>query len=284
MKTTQTSLFDLMTANPVTIDEDATLDQAIQMLDSYSFRHLPVASCNRVVGILSDRDLRLATSLLPSDRRTRDTEGNKVPGPERVSQVMHAPVHCLSPQDTPDRAAKDMVYYQIGAIPVVENGCLVGIVTETDILEAFLELHRRAHGACDDLARYHMHQPLTSVSPQLSVEDALDRMDRRVGHLGVEEDGKLVGIVSERDLFGGLASSMIRDARAQAEGRMEDASTTVASVMTRDVLTVGPGSTLSHCAKHMTGFRVSALPIFEDGQPLGIVTQRDILEYFASIV
>ena len=288
--TRTTSLMNVMTLCPITIDEDASLDQALRMLANYRFRHLPVVRLNEVVGMLSDRDLRLATSLLPIDSRMRDRDGHALPGPKRVREVMRAQVVTLSPDDTAGRASQLMVERQIGAIPLVDDGGLVGIVTETDILRAFLELNRSSRGEADDLVRYHMHRPMMTTTPEVAIDDALDTMDRRIGHLGVlgpaGEDlarRPLVGIVSERDLLGGIAREMIRDARAEAEGRIEDVTMTVDDVMTRDVLTVDPGETLSHCVQAMTGYRVSALPVLEDGRPLGMLTQRDVLEYFAHL-
>lgn len=283
MKASASTISSLMTPSPVVIDEDATLDDALAMLEQYRFRHLPVTRHNEVVGILSDRDLRLSTAMLPAKQRVRDEHGNKLPGAETVSQVMRAPVHCLGPDAAPAEAARDMVLRQIGAIPVADAGCLVGIVTETNLLHAFVEVCRLNQGACDDQARHHMHRPLPCVEPGSTVEDALERLDPRVGHLGVEEDGKLLGIVSERDLLVGISREMIQDTKAEAAGRMEDTALRVRQVMSHDVLTVEPEASLSRAAKLMTGYRYSALPVVEDGQPTGILTQRDILEYFATL-
>lgn len=273
----------VMSPNPVTVDPQTTLDQALALLWRYRFRHLPVAVCNEVVGILSDRDLLLATAQLPSARRLRDRHGQKLPGAELVSEIMRAPVHCLPPDASPKQAALDMVKLMIGAIPVVAAGSLVGIVTETDLLRLFLEQCRSSRGRCDDLARYHMHQPLTCIGRETTIEDALDALDPRIGHAGVVREGTLVGIVSERDLRAGLARSMLQDARAESEGRMDPAVLEAQEVMTERTVTAGSDALLSSCAGRMLDNRISALPMLEDGQPIGILTQRDVIEYFAAI-
>jgi acetoin utilization protein AcuB len=271
-----------MTPAPVTIDRDATLDQALELLEQHGFRHLPVAECNRVVGILSDRDIRLSTAMLPSAFRLRDRAGRKLPGAERVFEIMRAPVHCLPPDASPFRAAMDMVERRIGAIPVVDRDRLVGIVTETDLLRLFVAHCRSSRGRGDDLVRYHMQRPLTGVGPEVPIETALDAMDRSIGHMGVFFDKRLVGIVAERDLRIGFALAMMRDERAQSEGRMENVPTPVRQVMTDRVVTVQPGNLMSHCAERMLENGISALPVIEDGQPIGILTQRDILECLAA--
>ena len=274
----------VMTPDPVTVGPDDALDRAIGLLEQHGFRHLPVVDGEQaVIGILSDRDLRLSTGMLRSSRRARDRNGRKLPCAERVSEVMSSPVFCLSSDSPASRAAREMVERAIGAIPVVDGVRLVGIVTETDMLAAFLELCRRTGGNRDDLARYHMHRPLTCVNPEISVEEALDALDTRIGHLGVAREDDLVGILSERDLRIGLAREMIRDARAQSEGRMEDVTTTVRQVMTHFVTTAKPGTLLSACATRMLEDRLSALPVLEDREPIGILTQRDVLEYYATV-
>lgn len=273
-----------MTVNPVTVGPDATLDQALEQLEEYGFRHLPVVEKGSVVGIVSDRDLRLATSWLGSNSRLEGVDGEEVPGVKRVREIMTSPVHTLPRTAFPGGAAQDMLDRQIGAIPVVEDGELVGIVTETDLLRAFLELCRLNDGACDDLVRYHMHRPLPCVPPEMGMHDALEEMDPREAHLGVKAEGKLVGFLSQRDLFMGLAREMIDDAKAQSTGDLDMFRRRVEDFMTLGIQSACPGDGLSDCARTMVTRRVSALPVFEDGVPIGLLTQRDILGYYAALV
>ena len=93
-------LFTRMSRNPVTLDGHASLDDAQRVLEEYRFRHLPVVEQNRLVGILSDRDLRLATSLLPVAKRLRARDGQHVEGPKLVREIMKTDVHCLTPEAT----------------------------------------------------------------------------------------------------------------------------------------------------------------------------------------
>ena len=273
-----------MTVNPVTVGPDATLDEALDLLEEFGFRHLPVVEDGAVVGIISDRDLRLATSWLGSRMRLESPVGEEIPGAKRVREIMTHPVHTLPRDELPGTAAQDMLDRRIGAIPVVEDGELVGIVTETDLLRAFLELCRVNDGACDDLVRYHMHRPLACVRPEMGMAEALEEMDPREGHLGVRKRGKLVGFLSQRDLFMGLAREMIDDAKAQASGDLDLFRRRVEDYMTLGIHAALPGDGLGDCAKLMVTKRVSALPVFEDGEPIGLLTQRDVLGYYASLV
>lgn len=274
-----TTLACVMAPNPVTVAHATTLDQALALLECYGFRHLPVVEENRVVGMLSDRDLRLATGMLESEQRLRDAFGHELPGARLVGEVLRRPVHCLSARETVLTAARDMLRLGIGAIPVVEHGTdlLNGIVTETDLLRAFLELCGSAAGA-DAPARARMRAPLPCVAPETPNEEALQRLDPEIRHLGVLREGKLVGIVSERDLLYGLARTTIHDARAPAESRRQEPPWRVERVMSTRLVTAGPETPLSHCAGRMLDHRIGALPVLQGERALGIVTRRDLLE------
>lgn len=273
-------LLSLMSRNPVTIDRQATLDDALARMESYGFRHLPVVECNRVLGMLSDRDLRLATGLLRAEHRLRNRHGRKLPGPERVLEVMRHPVHCRGVHATSLQAAQDMLRLGIGAIPVIKDGCLVGIVTETDLLRAFVKQCRETHNEAP--ARSHMHAPLPTIDCAASIEEALEALDLRIGHLCVLEDGALSGIVSERDLRVGLARASQRDLCAQSEGRRVLDPVRVREVLTTRVITASPETPLSTSAARMLDHKIGALPILDGERPLGILTQRDLLLCFVA--
>ncbi len=277
------TLLNLMAVNPVIVDADTDLDEAIRVLDNYGFRHLPVVECDRVVGILSDRDVRLATGMLPARVRLIAGSGQQVPGPRTVREIMRSDVLCASASDAAADAAQLMVSRHIGALPIVDDDKLVGIVTETNLLTAFVELCEKRSGTCDDLVRYHLRDLDCEVHPDLSVEDALGRIDANQRHMVVVEGGKVVGVLSDRDLLTGLSRAMIRDAKAQTTGEMYATTLSVREVMSDRVVSIDPGSPMSRAARTMLGHRFSALPVIEDGKLLGILTQRDLLAYFASV-
>ena len=96
---------------------------------------------NRLVGIISDRDLRDAfPSVLDIDGRRRVQK--MLAGPERVNveSVMTRDVLTLGPEDSVEAAAQIMRRERIGAIPILEEGRLVGILTRSDLLDAYVAL------------------------------------------------------------------------------------------------------------------------------------------------
>lgn len=278
-------LDDLMTRNPVTVDPEANLDDAMRLFDRFPFRHLPVVENEAVIGILSDRDLQLATGWLPTKERNHDAWGRTLPAPKNVREIMVTPVLCVNPTEAPTQAASTMLKRRIGALPVVDEGLLVGIVTETDILRAFCDEVRGGHApeSWNRPVSEHMQTRVATLGPEMEIEEALDRcLNEKVRHLPVVEEGKLIGMLSDRDIRLGLARSSIADATAQSEGRMEIPKIRVFSVMTQFVIPIRPDASLHEAAEIMARNKFSALPVVDNGAPVGMITQTDILRHFAS--
>jgi len=116
-----------------------------------------------------------------------------------------------------------------------------------------------------------MHSEVVTVAPgdTLARAFALTR-ERGIRHLPVLDEGVLVGIVSDRDLKRAIPPSAIGVAP-------EFASTAVAQVMTRAVITTGPTVAVEEAARVMVSEKVSALPVTEGGRLVGIVTETDVV-------
>ncbi|NWJ40007.1 MAG: CBS domain-containing protein [Geothrix sp.] len=121
-----------MMRKPVTvIAVGATLGEADQLLHSRGFRHLPVVDQGRLVGILTDRDIRFATSSLSPTPRS---------GGDSVTLAMSSPPLTADPLDPVEDAARIMRENKIGCLPVLDGGELVGILTGMDLLDALMTL------------------------------------------------------------------------------------------------------------------------------------------------
>jgi acetoin utilization protein AcuB len=122
---------EIMHSDPVVITPETTLDQAYGLMRERGIRHLPILDGDHLVGIVTDRDLRLATSRLTQHPFAPEAE---------VREVMSRPVHTAQPLDPIEIAARTMRELGIGSLPVVDGDALVGIVTGVDILDALLVL------------------------------------------------------------------------------------------------------------------------------------------------
>ncbi len=128
-----------MTRNPVTITEDANIDDALHLMREKKVRRLPVLDhSGRMVGIVSDKDLLHAS---PSPATSLSIyEMHYLLSKLTVKRVMSSPVITVGPNTPLEEAARIMADNKIGGLPVVEDGRLAGIVTETDIFKLLIEL------------------------------------------------------------------------------------------------------------------------------------------------
>jgi len=124
-----------MNRDLVTVTPGATLEEAARLLKAHRIHHLPVVEeGTRLSGIVTDTDLRNATLDGMFGGADRGDSGR----PVTVGEIMTRELVTLAPGDTLDDAMLVLSRERIGALPVVEAGRLVGIVTKADILSALL--------------------------------------------------------------------------------------------------------------------------------------------------
>lgn len=130
---------DIMSVSPVTITPSTSVHEAQALMQQRKIRHLPVLKDGRLVGIISDRDIRL---VLPSPVTSLTVwELRYLLDKLTVGEVMTYFVMTTAPDCPVTEAVGRMLGHRIGALPVVEDHQVVGIVTRTDILRAFRRLH-----------------------------------------------------------------------------------------------------------------------------------------------
>jgi acetoin utilization protein AcuB len=120
-----------LTKEPITVEEDELLIRASHKMQTGGFHRLPVVRDGKLIGIITDRDLR---------EHQGHFEHTKVNG------VMNENPVTVSPATTLEEAAQIMVKRQFGGLPVVTGGRLVGMITMTDIVTAFLDVMGASHG------------------------------------------------------------------------------------------------------------------------------------------
>jgi acetoin utilization protein AcuB len=116
-----------MKLDPITVTEVTRLGEALQLMMDNRFRHLPVVRDGRLAGIVTERDIlryRAVTSFREDWWRAP------------VSAAMVANVQTAGPDDSLTEVVGRLAVSRIGALPIVERGRLVGLVTLTDVLEA----------------------------------------------------------------------------------------------------------------------------------------------------
>jgi acetoin utilization protein AcuB len=127
-----------MSNNPVTVSPETTVPDALTLMEKIGIRRLPVVDKDRLVGIVTLLDLVRAS---PSQATSLSIwEMNYLLAKLPVRDVMAKTVLTVSPETPIDEAAKLMREHRLGGLPVVSEGKLAGIITETDIFTAFLDM------------------------------------------------------------------------------------------------------------------------------------------------
>jgi acetoin utilization protein AcuB len=135
-----------MTKLPVTVSPTTPVSEARELMQRKRIRHLLVTERERLVGIITDRDIRLN---LPSPASSLSVwEINYLLAKLTVGEVMTKGVITIGPERRVAEAVRLLLEHKIGALPVIEGERVVGIITETDLLRAFAQvLGERAVGA-----------------------------------------------------------------------------------------------------------------------------------------
>jgi len=128
----------LMTGAPITVPPDISIFEARRLMDGARIRHVLVALGGDLLGIVTDRDIRLN---MPSQATSLSVwELNYLLAKVTVGEVMTRSVITVRPDLDAHDAAQIMLDHKIGALPVIDEGRLIGIVTETDLLRAFVKV------------------------------------------------------------------------------------------------------------------------------------------------
>ena len=138
---------DIMQTKLYTVTPETTLPEALRLTGQRGVRHLPVLRGERLVGILSDRDLKQAMASPATSLEAHELR--YLLDRLRVEEIMTRAVITIGPTAPIEDAARLMMLEKIGALPVTDGDRLVGLVTETDVLRLFV----RAMGAGEPSTR-----------------------------------------------------------------------------------------------------------------------------------
>lgn len=129
---------DHMSSDPVTLSPNDTLRKARQLIRERGLRRFPVIDQGKLVGIVTDRDVRQAdmSSAVVQERRYQDYLLDRI----QIGGIMAPDPITVSPDMHLETAAKLLLENKIGGLPVVDKGSLVGIITETDLIVTLINI------------------------------------------------------------------------------------------------------------------------------------------------
>jgi acetoin utilization protein AcuB len=260
---------DVMRRGAFTIAQSETVGEAHRVMTRNLLRHLPVVHDGRLVGMVSERDI------LRVRAHADNGEWWRVP----VEIVMVAPVHTAGPDDSLTEIACRLAAEKIGALPVVERGKVLGIVTVTDVLEAEVRLAMAPELRPDLVAADAMTSYPVTVHPSVLASDAVRIMVRaRIRHLPVIDEGEnVVGIVSDED-----ARTIAGDPTVFARGRSA-AQPRVADIMATTPTTVRFDARIRDLARRFADERLEVVLVTDAfGALVGILSYVDLLRALAA--
>lgn len=127
-----------MTTSPFTVTPDQSIPDALSVMTERGVRHLPVVEGRRVVGVISRNDIAAAS---PSKATTLSAqEATYLISKLKVGKVMSTPPVVISPDALLEEAAVILRDGKIEMLPVVDGDELIGVITESDILDSFIDL------------------------------------------------------------------------------------------------------------------------------------------------
>ncbi|MEM9195349.1 MAG: CBS domain-containing protein [Myxococcota bacterium] len=256
---------DLMTSRVFALTAGQSLTLAETAMRSQRIRHIPVIDGERrLLGLVTHRDLLAAkvSRVLPMDKEDRSEFEFAIP----VSSLMQKTVWSVSPTTPALNAARLLRDHKFGCLPVLEDGRLVGIVTEADFLRLVLDSLDLGEPPPRLTLGDAMTRPAESLPLTATLHEARAAMTAgAVRHLPiVDEQGRPLGMISDRDL-------RVAEAIAGTESSITVGFLGTESPVSRHVMTA-LGPVLLDMAAQRIG---SVLVVDDDTRLVGILTSTD---------
>jgi len=247
-------------SEPVTIDKSERLGHALDLMEKNDLRRLLVTNKDKLGGIITMRQIARVLG-------TRKSLGMPASSLHVASATMDSIIKVLPDMDVQDAM---VLLQKTGVLVAMDGEKVMGWVRPREILAAV-----NVSGLASDAMRF----PLTSNPNDRLVHARRMMLDRGVGRLPVVEGGRLVGIISERDVAKSLrAFRDLNDTASKQYSRIFNI--LVSDVMTRDVKYVYADTPLDEVKKIILTENRGGLPVLNRREEVvGMITRRSVLDY-----
>jgi len=255
---------NLMSEDLITVDKDQNLSDALKLLRKHNVSRLPVTNNKELVGIISERDIanKLGSSKYESMPASR----------LHISSVMVKDVFTVPKTMQLEDVAKLMLDNGIGSVPVMDDEKMVGIVSKAD----FVTL---ATGIAFDkiTVKEIMSKKLVTVSPTERIVHARRQMlEAHIGRVPVVDDGELVGMITSKDLMRAFIDFRKKVPEKYQKSQIKEL--LVEDIMSTKPTFVSKDMSITEVSELIMETGYNGLPVVEDGEVVGIITQTDILK------
>lgn len=274
---------DIMSSPVYVLNADEPVSYARKLMLKYRISTLLVLNEGKMVGIVTKSDIgnRLAQAEPLWRRRPID----QIP----IKLLMTESVITIYPEASISQAVALMLENRVHNIPVVKND-IVGIVTRTDLVRYVAENTEEIKTKIPKL----MTEDIVSVHRHHTINHVIDEMNRNeIERVVVKDDaGKAVGIVSRKNLAlnlltdneGELSTKNIKMARRSSPGGpkiyryIKEVPLTAEDIMVSPIISIDVNENVSAAAKKMIAERVTAFPVSDGDEIVGILSRTDIMK------
>jgi CBS domain-containing protein len=252
---------DIMT-EPITIDKSERLGHALDLMEKNDVRRLLVTNKNKMGGIITVRQIARVLG-------TRKSLGMPASSLHVAAATMDAVIKVLPDMNIDDATT---LLQKTSVLVVVDGDKILGWVRPREILATV-----NISGIASDAMRF----PLTANPNDRLVHARRMMLDRDIGRLPVTESGRLVGIITERDMAKSLrAFRDMNDTASKQNARIDNI--LVSDVMTHDVKFVYADTPLDEIKKIILTENRGCLPVLSRKEEVvGMITRRSLLDYLA---
>ncbi len=126
----------IMQRKVMSVTSNVGVRKAYAIMNEHNIRHLPVTSDGKLIGIISDRDIRPSMILMDKS----DTSSAYIPDSVKVESIMVSNPLTINRDDDVRMAARIMQKKKLGCLPVMDGDKIVGLITETDLIRLLVEM------------------------------------------------------------------------------------------------------------------------------------------------
>lgn len=261
---------NIMSEDIVSIDKDQNICDALRVMKKHKMSRLAVINTNQdnvkeMVGMITEKDI--------ANKLGSSKYGNLPPSHFHVSTVMTNELFAVETETDIAYAANLMLENNIGGIPVMDDGDVIGMVTKSDLIDTC-----RGKAYENKSVQNLMSEDLITVSPSDRLVHARRvMMDAKVGRLLVMEEGDLVGLITSKDISRAMISfrKVVPDKHKSARIR----NLLVDDVMSQGIHMVSMTSSIPEVAQMMLDQGISGFPVADENKnTVGLITKTDLLD------
>lgn len=255
---------DVMSKNVLTLGPKDTVSKFIGLMEQHHVHEVPIVDGKKFLGIVHYKTI--------ASKRFSD------PSREKLEPLITR-IQALNEDSTLEEAADTIFQAGFRAVPVCSGGSISGIISVFDLLNAFSKRQEFKEASAEEIM---------SASEVISIDSDIGKArvlmrEKNISRLPVvDAEGKLRGVVATFDLLKAVKPSERMSWYSMAAEKETIMGVQISAIMNDEPLTAEKQTKLSEIADMMVKYKNSGAVIVEDDAPIGVVTTRDMLEFYLS--